>query len=168
MQRMNKLQASTSPITRLPIHSSGLSFCLQHKIGPAIKNVFAIRHTTNTFIMTSFPTLMVCLIVPVVSFLPPILLHSPYVTRTLFNMLDIYSKKISLTFFPNASAILESVFVDVSLILPLSKPEIIVLDTLDLAASASCDIPISSLISLTLYCNIASPRFCLICLTNKV
>ena len=69
-------------------------------------------------------------------------------------MLDAQGKKISLTLFLRASAIFTSVFVVVTVIDPLSRPEIIARDTLAFFASSSCVIPISSLYSFTLYCKL--------------
>lgn len=70
----------------------------------------------------------------------------------LFNMLNFYDKKISLTFFPSALEIFNNVSVVVTVIFPLSSPEIIVLDTPDFSDKASCESPISSRHCLTLNC----------------
>ena len=65
-------------------------------------------------------------------------------------------KKRSLTFLFNASAILDSVFVEVTFTDPDSSPDIVVRQTPDFFANSSCDNPFASLISLTLYCKFLS------------
>lgn len=77
----------------------------------------------------------------------------------LSSLLDCQSKKMSLTLFPNAFAILMSVSVVVTVIAPLSSPQIVWRDTPARSARFACDKLSSNRASLILY-RTSSPPFC--------